>query len=67
MVLKLFLIQSKFIKPKSFFFFIIINWSLISATVNGLSETLWPIEARCAAIANSYYVFATNRVGSVSF
>jgi len=38
-----------------------------NATVNGLSESIWPVEARCAAVANSYYVFATNRVGSETF
>lgn len=38
-----------------------------SATVDSLSETLWPIEARCAAIANSYYTCAINRVGTESF
>ena len=36
-----------------------------SATVVGLSEPLWGIEARCAAIANSYYTFSINRVGTV--
>jgi hypothetical protein len=35
-----------------------------SATVGELSEPLWPIEARNAAIANSYYVGAINRVGT---
>lgn len=35
-----------------------------SATVGALSEPLWPIEARNAAIANSYYVGAINRVGT---
>lgn len=38
-----------------------------SATVGDLSEPLWPIEARNAAIANSYYTFAINRVGTVCF
>ncbi|GJP56487.1 hypothetical protein CLOM_g15554 [Closterium sp. NIES-68] len=38
-----------------------------SATVGGLSEPLWPIEARCAAIANSVYVGAINRVGTETF
>lgn len=37
-----------------------------SATVGTLSEPLWPIEARNAAIANSYFAFAINRVGTVS-
>eukprot|EP01096_Ripella_sp_DP13-Kostka_P001380 TRINITY_DN11617_c0_g1_i1.p1 TRINITY_DN11617_c0_g1~~TRINITY_DN11617_c0_g1_i1.p1 ORF type:complete len:416 (-),score=147.19 TRINITY_DN11617_c0_g1_i1:65-1231(-) len=37
------------------------------ATVGGLSEPLWPIEARNAAIANSYYSFAINRVGTEIF
>jgi len=35
-----------------------------SATVGALSEPMWPIEARCAAIANNYYTFAINRVGT---
>lgn len=30
------------------------------------SEPMWPIEARNAAIANSYFVGAINRVGTVS-
>lgn len=38
-----------------------------SATVGSLSEPLWPIEARCAAIANNYYTCAINRVGVESF
>ena len=38
-----------------------------SATVGGLSEPIWPIEARNAAIANSYYVFGINRVGTETF
>lgn len=38
-----------------------------SATVGELSEPLWPIEARCAAIANSYYTCAINRVGTEVF
>ena len=36
-----------------------------SATVGDLSEPLWPIEARNAAIANSFYACAINRVGTV--
>lgn len=36
-----------------------------SATVGGLSEPLWPIEARNAAIANSYFAVGINRVGTV--
>lgn len=35
--------------------------------VGSLSEPLWPIEARNAAIANSYYTVAINRVGSEQF
>jgi len=35
-----------------------------SATVAGLSEPLWGIEARNAAIANSYFTCAINRVGT---
>lgn len=38
-----------------------------SATVGGLSEHLWPIEARNAAIANSYFTCAINRVGTEHF
>lgn len=38
-----------------------------SATVDSLSESLWPIEARCAAIANSYFTCAINRVGTEEF
>merc|ERR1712137_456163 len=38
-----------------------------SATVGGLSEPLWGIEARNASIANSYYAFAINRVGTEEF
>lgn len=38
-----------------------------SATVGNLSEPLWPIEARCAAIANNYFTCAINRVGTEIF
>lgn len=38
-----------------------------SATTSGLSEHLWPIEARCAAVANNYYTCAINRVGTEVF
>ncbi|XP_045775432.1 beta-ureidopropionase-like [Maniola jurtina] len=38
-----------------------------SATVSGLSEHLWGIEARNAAIANSYFTCAINRVGTEQF
>lgn len=38
-----------------------------SATVGALSEPLWPIEARCAAIANNYFTASINRVGTESF
>jgi len=38
-----------------------------SATVGALSEPLWGIEARNAAIANSYFTCAINRVGSETF
>ncbi|PIE17059.1 MAG: hypothetical protein CSA66_06890 [Proteobacteria bacterium] len=38
-----------------------------SATVGALSEPLWPIEARCASIANNYFTAAINRVGTESF
>lgn len=38
-----------------------------SATVGNLSEPLWPIEARNAAIANSYFTCGINRVGTETF
>lgn len=38
-----------------------------SATVGGLSEPLWPIEARNAAIANGYFTMGINRVGTETF
>lgn len=38
-----------------------------SATVGALSEPLWGIEARNAAIANSYYTVAINRIGTEVF
>ncbi len=38
-----------------------------SATVGALSEPMWGVEARNAAIANSYYVGAINRVGMEVF
>ncbi|XP_038221845.1 beta-ureidopropionase-like [Zerene cesonia] len=38
-----------------------------SATVSGLSEHLWAVEARNAAIANSYFTCAINRVGTEVF
>ncbi|XP_057787966.1 beta-ureidopropionase [Salvia miltiorrhiza] len=38
-----------------------------SATVGELSEPMWPIEARNAAIANSYFVCSINRIGTEHF
>ncbi|XP_053557964.1 beta-ureidopropionase [Bombina bombina] len=38
-----------------------------SATIGELSEALWPIEARNAAIANHCFTCAINRVGSEHF
>ena len=38
-----------------------------SATVGALSEPMWPIEGRNAAIANNYFVGAINRVGTEVF
>eukprot|EP01094_Clydonella_sp_ATCC50884_P029359 TRINITY_DN916_c0_g1_i1.p1 TRINITY_DN916_c0_g1~~TRINITY_DN916_c0_g1_i1.p1 ORF type:complete len:399 (+),score=122.34 TRINITY_DN916_c0_g1_i1:46-1242(+) len=38
-----------------------------SATVGALSEPMWSLEARTAAIANNYYTFAINRVGTEVF
>ena len=35
--------------------------------LGALSEPMWGIEARNAAIANSYYTCAINRVGTESF
>lgn len=38
-----------------------------SATVGALSEPMWAVEARNAAIANGYFVAANNRVGTETF
>ena len=38
-----------------------------SATVGALSEPLWPVEARCAAIANNYFTANINRIGTETF
>ncbi|KAL0489907.1 beta-ureidopropionase [Acrasis kona] len=38
-----------------------------SATVGALSEPMWGVEARNAAIANSYFVASINRVGTETF
>lgn len=38
-----------------------------SATVGALSEPLWPIEARCASIANNYFTLGINRIGTENF
>ncbi|CAM9141072.1 unnamed protein product, partial [Ectocarpus fasciculatus] len=38
-----------------------------SATIGALSEPLWGIEARTAAVANSYFTVAINRVGTETF
>jgi beta-ureidopropionase len=38
-----------------------------SATVGALSEPMWGIEARNAAIANTYFVAGNNRVGTETF
>jgi len=38
-----------------------------SATVGELSEPMWPIEARNAAITNNYFVGSINRVGTEEF
>ncbi|CAL8082368.1 unnamed protein product [Calicophoron daubneyi] len=37
------------------------------ATVAPLAEHMWPIEARCAAIANNYFTVAINRVGTETY
>ncbi len=55
-----------------------LNWLMIvlngaeivfnpSATVGALSEPLWPVEARCASIANNYFVAGINRIGTETF
>lgn len=38
-----------------------------SATVGALSEPMWSIEGRCAAIANNYFVASNNRIGTETF
>jgi len=38
-----------------------------SATIGALSEPMWSVEGRNAAIANSYYVASINRVGTEIF
>ena len=38
-----------------------------AATVGALSEPMWGVEGRCAAIANAYYVASINRVGTETF
>lgn len=38
-----------------------------SATVGALSEPLWPLEARNAAVANGVFTAAINRVGTETF
>jgi beta-ureidopropionase len=35
-----------------------------AATINGLSEPLWPIEGRNAAVANHCFTVNINRVGT---
>lgn len=40
------------------------RWWGVHYTIS--SEPMWPIEARCAAIANNYYTVAINRIGTVS-
>eukprot|EP00479_Gromia_sphaerica_P002433 TRINITY_DN12899_c0_g1_i1.p1 TRINITY_DN12899_c0_g1~~TRINITY_DN12899_c0_g1_i1.p1 ORF type:complete len:176 (+),score=23.52 TRINITY_DN12899_c0_g1_i1:151-678(+) len=55
-----------------------LNWQMLalhgaeiifnpSATVGVLSEPMWPIEARNAAIANGVYTCPINRVGTETF
>lgn len=39
---------------------------IVCYTYIPLSEPMWPIEARNAAIANTYFVACNNRVGTVS-
>jgi len=38
-----------------------------SATVSGLSEPMWPVEARNAAMTNNYFTASINRVGTETF
>ena len=48
--------------------FHIMNVRFLSFAVNYFhfrSEPLWPIETRCAAIANGFFTVAINRVGTV--
>ncbi|KJE96277.1 beta-ureidopropionase [Capsaspora owczarzaki ATCC 30864] len=56
--------------PLNWFMFAVNGAEIVfnpSATVGALSEPMWSIEARCAAIANSYYSCGINRVGTESF
>ena len=39
----------------------------MSLRLGALSEPLWPVEARCASIANNYFVAGINRIGTESF
>ncbi|KAG8035386.1 hypothetical protein G9C98_006832 [Cotesia typhae] len=43
------------------------NTAVVIDNYGQVLEPLWPIEARCAAIANSYYTCAINRVGTETF
>lgn len=45
----------------------VIKLILFSHKIGALSEPLWGIEARNAAIANSYFTVAINRVGTEQF
>ena len=44
------------------------NHKVVQTNVLSLisSEPMWPIEARCASIANNYFTVAINRIGTVS-
>lgn len=48
-------------------FFPEFNFQFHCIQVGALSEPLWGVEARNAAIANSYFTVAINRVGTEHF
>ena len=56
--------------PPSFppiFFFFFLHYKLTDKySYLFCSEPMWPIEARCASIANNYFTVAINRIGTVS-
>eukprot|EP00920_Eleutheroschizon_duboscqi_P042060 GHVT01100774.1.p1 GENE.GHVT01100774.1~~GHVT01100774.1.p1 ORF type:complete len:109 (+),score=0.40 GHVT01100774.1:98-424(+) len=56
-------LRCSFILPTGYFVFSSLIVSSI-IQVSQLSEHLWPVEGRAAAIANNYYVASINRVGT---